>query len=246
MSAVLQGKVAVVTGGGGALGLAATRGLLEDGARVALVDLDALRLDTLSRFLRGERIVVAADAADPAAVRAAHERIVAELGPVDILVNAAGVSSDDLVAETADLSWRRVLAARLDGTFLWSRATLPDMCARGFGRIVNVGGHRGTPAARGAADAAAAGAIASLTAALAREGAPHGVTVNAVAPAYVRSPTVTENLTDAQRRQALAAIPAGRFGEPEEFAHVVRFLASPLAGFVTGAVLDLDGGLHLG
>ncbi len=241
----IQGKVAVVTGGAGGLGLAAVRALLEDNARVALVDLDALRLDTLSRFLRGERIVIAADVTDPAAVRAAHERVQAELGSVDILVNAAGASSDALVAATDEADWRRVLGARVDGSFLWSRAVLPEMMARGWGRIVNLGGHDPAAAPRGTADAAASGAVAALTAALAREGAPRGVTVNAIAPAFVRTPSTTENLTEAQRRQAHAAIPAGRFGEPEEFAHAVRFLVSPLAGFVTGTVLGIDGGLHL-
>ena len=242
----LQGKVAVVTGGAGSLGLAAVRALLEDEARVALVDLDALRLDTLSRFLRGERIVIAADVTDPAAVRAAHDRVRAELGPVDILVNAAGSSSGSLVEATDEAAWRRVIGARADGTFLWSRAVLPDMMARGWGRIVNLGSYGEPSAMRGTADAAAAGAVASLTGALAREGAPRGVTVNAIAPAFVRSPGTTEFLTEAQRRQVLATIPAGRFGEPEEFAHAVRFFASPQAGFVTGAVLGLDGGLHLG
>jgi 3-oxoacyl-[acyl-carrier protein] reductase len=242
----LQGKVAVVTGGAGALGLAAVRALLEDGARVALVDLDALRLDTLSRFLRGERIVVAADVADASAVRAAHERVTAELGPVDILVNAAGASSAAAgLAATDETTWRRVLAARLSGTFLWSRAVMPEMLARGWGRIVNVAGQGSASAPGGPADASAGGAIASLTAALALEGAPRGVTVNAVAPAFVRSEATGGHLTDAQARQILAAIPAGRFGEPEEFAHAVRFFASPLSGFVTGQTLRLDGGLHL-
>jgi 3-oxoacyl-[acyl-carrier protein] reductase len=241
----IRGKVAVVTGGAGALGLAAVRALLEDGARVALVDLDALRLDTLSRFLRGERIVVAADVTDTQAVRAAHERVRADLGPVDILVNAAGASTDSAIAATDMTAWRRVLGARLDGTFLWSRAVLPEMTTRGWGRIVNVGGHRASAAPRGTADAAASGAVASLTEALAREVASRGVTVNAIAPTFMRSPSATDHLTEAQRRQVLAALPAGRFGEPEEFAHAVRFLVSPLAGFMTGETLGLDGGLHL-
>lgn len=241
----LQGKVCVVTGGAGALGLAAVRALLEDGARVALVDLDALRLDTLSRFLRGDRIVIAADVAEAAAVRAAHERVRTELGPVDILVNAAGLSSETAATATDEAAWRRILDARVNGTFLWSRAVLPEMAERGWGRIVNVGGHEASPSSPGAADATASGAVASLTAALALEGAPRGVTANAIAPAYVRSPSSTENLSEARRRQALAALPAGRFGEPEEFAHAVRFLVSPLAGFVNGQVLGLDGGLRL-
>ena len=243
---MLKDKVAVVTGGAGALGLAAARALLEEGACVALVDLDALRLDTLSRFVRGDRIVVAADVTDATAVRAAHERIRSELGPVDILVNAAGASGGSPLATTDDAAWRRVLGAAIDGSFHWSRAAFPEMASRGWGRIVCVGGHEAAGAPRGAAEAAASGAIASLTQALAREGAGRGVTANAIAPAYVRSASVTEHLTEAQRRQALAAIPAGRFGEPEEFAHAVRFLVSPLAGFVTGEVIHLDGGLHLG
>ena len=247
MSAVpaLQGKVAVVTGGAGALGLAAVRALLEDGARVALVDLDALRLDTLSRFLRGDRIVVAADVSDAYAVRAAHERVRGELGPVDILVNAAGASSDGSATATDESAWQRIVGARLTGTFLWSRAVLPDMTSRGWGRIVVVGGLGSGTARGGPADAATEGGLASLTAALAREGAPRGVTVNAIAPAFVRSPSAAGNLSEAQSRQLLAGIPAGRFGEPEEFAHAVRFLVSPLSGFVTGQVLGLDGGSRL-
>jgi 3-oxoacyl-[acyl-carrier protein] reductase len=242
----LQGKVAVVTGGAGALGLAAARALLEDGAKVALMDLDVLRLDTLSRFLRGERIVVAGDVTDASAVRAAHERVRAELGPVDILVNAAGASSETALAATDESTWRRVLAARLSGAFLWSRAVFPEMASRGWGRIVNVGGPGSGTHDGGPADSAAGGAIAALTASLAREGASRGITVNAIAPAFVCAPSSTGHLTEAQMRRILAAIPAGRLGEPEEFAHAVRFLASPLAGFVTGQTIRLDGGFHLG
>ena len=241
----LEGKVAVVTGGAGALGLATVRALLEDGARVALVDLDALRLDTLSRFLRGERIVVAADVADGSAVRAAHERVAADLGPVDILVNAAGASSEAGLGDTDESTWRRILATRVSGTFLWSRAVMPGMLARGWGRIVNLSGEGSASAPGGPADASASGAIASLTAALAREGAARGVTVNAIAPSFVRSESAGGHLGDAQVRQILSTIPAGRFGEPEEFAHAVRFFASPSSGVVTGQTLRLDGGLHL-
>jgi 3-oxoacyl-[acyl-carrier protein] reductase len=97
----------------------------------------------------------------------------------------------------------------------------------------------------GTAFATSKGALAALTIALAREVAVHGVTVNGIAPAYVKSPALTEQMTEAQRRQILAQIPVGRFCEPEEFAHAVRFLASPLAGFVTGEILDVNGGLHM-
>lgn len=243
---ILKDKVAVVTGAAGAIGLAAARALMDDGARVALVDVDALRLDGIARFLRGPLLALPCDVSDAMAVRMAHERVQAELGTVDILVNAAGIASGTKVADTDEATWKRVLATRLDGTFLWSRAVLPGMTAKGWGRIVNAGGLEAKAGVigAGAADAAAAGAIASFTFALAREVAGSGVTANVIAPAFVRSVAATEQLTDAQRRQLLAAIPAGRFCEPEEFAHAVRFLASPLAGFITGEVIDLNGGVH--
>jgi 3-oxoacyl-[acyl-carrier protein] reductase len=241
----LEGKVAVVTGGAGALGLAAARMLLEEGLRLAIIDIDALRLDGVARFLRGEKLVLQGDVSDAFAVRSAHERVCGELGPVDILVNAAGASPASPASDSDEAQWRRVLAAGLEGAFLWSRAVLPGMVARGWGRIVNVGGSPGANRLPGAAQAVVAGGLVSLTSALARESAAQGVTVNTIAPAFVRSPAETEYLTEAQRRQALASIPAGRFGEPEEFAHAVRFLVSPLAGYVTGQTLGLDGGLHL-
>jgi 3-oxoacyl-[acyl-carrier protein] reductase len=246
MALMLEGKVAVVTGAAGTLGLAAARVLLEDGARVALVDRDALRLDTLSRFLRGNTIAIAIDVADPAAVRQAHDRVRADLGAVDILVNAAGASAGHTIAATDEAAWRRVLATRLDGTYLWCRSVLPDMAARGWGRIVNVCGIEGGRDAAGPAGATAAGGLAALTAALAREAAAQGITVNAIAPAFVSSPATTDQLAEARRRQLLASIPAGRFGDPEEFGHAVRFLVSPMAAYVTGEVLNVDGGLHLG
>ena len=241
----LNGKVAVVTGAAGTMGLACARMLMEEGARVALVDVDAMRLDNLIRFLRGSPLAVPCDVSDAHAVRQAHAQVEKALGPVDILVNNAGVSGEARIEATSDDEWRRVLAVNLDGAFFWSRAVLPSMKKRGWCRIVNVGSLDAKTGAAGAgpAHAASKGALASLTFSLARECAPHGVTVNAVAPAYVKSPLVTEQLNDAQRRQILAQIPVGRFCEPEEFAHAVRFLASPLSGFITGEVLDVNGGL---
>jgi 3-oxoacyl-[acyl-carrier protein] reductase len=240
----LKGKVAVVTGAAGTMGLACARMFMEEGARVALVDVDAMRLDNLTRFLRGSPLAVACDVSDAHAVRQAHAQVENALGPVDVLVNNAGVASHEKFEATSDGEWRRVLSVNLDGAFFWARAVLPSMRQRGWGRIVNVGSlsaKTGGPA-HGAAYAASKGAIASLTFALARECAAQGITVNAVAPAYVKTP-MTEQLNEAQRRQILAQIPVGRFCEPEEFAHAVRFLASPLSGFITGEVLDMNGGL---
>ena len=243
----LAGKIAVVTGAAGTMGLAVVRALLEDGAQVALVDIDALRLDSLIRFLRGATVAVSCDISEPGAVRQAHHQVETVLGPVDILVNNAGVLSNDKSESTTDDEWRRVMSVNLDGAFYWCRAVLPGMKKRGWGRIVNVGSLAAKTGGltAGTAYSTSKGALASLTFSLARESAAHGVTVNAIAPAYVKTPMVTEQLNEAQRRQVLAQIPVGRFCEPEEFAHAVRFLASPLAGFITGEILDVNGGLHM-
>ena len=243
----LAGKTVVVTGAAGTMGLAVVRSMLEEGAQVALVDVDAMRLDSLIRFLRGTTLAVACDVSQSGSVRQAHQQVEKVLGPVDVLVNNAGVLSNEKSATTNDNEWRRVMSVNLDGAFYWSRAVLPAMIQRKWGRIINVGSLASKTGGltAGTAYATSKGALTSLTFSLAREAAPHGVTVNAVAPAYVKTPMVTEQLNEAQRRQLLAQIPVGRFCEPEEFAHAVRFLASPLAGFITGEVLDMNGGLHM-
>jgi len=242
---VLQGKTAVVTGAAGTMGLAAVRALLEDGAKVALVDLDAMRLDTVVRSLRGATLPVTCDIADAAAVRGACRQVEQALGPVDILVNNAGILSNHKAEATDESEWRRVLAVNLDGAFHWAKAVLPGMKSRRWGRIVNVGSLAAKTGGltAGTAYATSKGALASLTFSLARECAAHGVTVNAIAPAYVKTPMVTDQLNEEQRRQLLAQIPVGRFCEPEEFAHVVRFLIDPLSGFITGEIVDLNGGV---
>jgi 3-oxoacyl-[acyl-carrier protein] reductase len=243
----LTGKTVVVTGAAGTMGLAVVRMMLEDGAQVALVDVDAMRLDGMIRFLRGATLAVPCDVSDSGAVKQAHLQVEKMLGPVDILVNNAGILGNEKAEATPDAEWRRVMAVNLDGAFYWARAVLPAMKQRGWGRIINVGSLAAKTGGltAGTAYATSKGALASLTFSLARETAAHGITVNAIAPAYVKTPMVTEQLNEQQRRHLLAQIPVGRFCEPEEFAHAVRFLASPLAGFITGEVLDVNGGLHM-
>jgi 3-oxoacyl-[acyl-carrier protein] reductase len=140
-----------------------------------------------------------------------------------------------------------VLAVNLDGAMFWSQCVVPGMKAAGWGRIVNVGSLASKTGGitAGTAYSVSKGALAALTFTLARELASHGVTANAIAPAYVNTPMVTEQLSEAQRQALLKQVPVGRFCEPEEFAHVVSFLVSPMSGFITGEVIDLNGGLHM-
>jgi 3-oxoacyl-[acyl-carrier protein] reductase len=222
----LRGKTAVVTGAAGTMGRAVVRFLEEDGLKVYGLD------------LRGDFVC---DITDPEAVNKAIRRI----GDVDVLINNAGILSNNKAEATTPEEWHKVLAANLDGAFYLSREVIPGMKARRWGRIVNtcsLAAKTGGLTA-GTAYAVSKGALTSLTFSLARELAPHGVTVNGISPAYVKTPMLTEGLTGAQRQALLAQIPVGRFCEPEEFAHVVRFLVSPLAGFITGEIVDLNGGL---
>jgi 3-oxoacyl-[acyl-carrier protein] reductase len=241
----LEGKVALVTGAAGTMGAAATQVLLEDGCKVAMVDFNEARNRALAAEFGNNALPFSFDISDVEAVHEGHARIVQALGPVDILVNNAGILSNNKVEATAPAEWRRVLGANLDGAFYLSQLVVPAMKSRGFGRIINTSSLAAKTGGltAGTAYSVSKGAMSALTFSLARELASFGVTANAIAPAYVKTPMITEQLNEEQRQKLLRDIPVGRFCEPEEFAHVVRFLASPLAGFITGEIIDLNGGL---
>jgi 3-oxoacyl-[acyl-carrier protein] reductase len=240
-------RVAFVTGAAGALGGAIARALLEEGHRVALLDSDRAAVDSLAAKLGGGVFALASDVSDASQVKAACEAVREKWGPVDILVNNAGILSNNKIVETSLEEWRRIHSVNLDGPYLLCRECVPAMRERRWGRIINIcslamktGG-----LTAGTAYTTSKGGLGSLTFSLARELAPHGVTANGIAPAYVRSKMITEQLSEAQRQELLRGIPVGRFCEPEEVAHVVVFLSSPLAGFITGEIVDINGGLHL-
>jgi len=244
-SRALQGKVALVTGAAGTMGQAAVRFLLEDGCRVALVDSNRALTLALAEELGPDTLPFCFDISDAAAVQAGHAQVVDAMGPVDVLVNNAGILSNHKAEAVDAAEWRRVLGVNLDGAFYLSQQVMPSMKARRTGRIINtcsLAAKTGGLTA-GTAYSVSKGALTSLTFSLARELASFGVTANGISPAYVKTPMITEQLTEQQRQALLKDIPVGRFCEPEEFAHVVRFLASPLAGFITGEVIDLNGGL---
>jgi 3-oxoacyl-[acyl-carrier protein] reductase len=240
-----QGRVAIVTGAAGTMGMAAAKRLAADNYKVALLDIAADRLSAVAKDLKGS-LAIAGDISQPEKVNAAVGEVESKLGPASVLVNNAGILSNNKSAETTPEEWRRVIGVNLDAAFYLARAVLPGMKQRRYGRIVNVcslamktGG-----LTAGTAYTTSKSAIGGLTFSLAREVAPFGVTVNGIAPAYVKTPMVTEQLTEAQRQALLAQIPVGRFCEPEEFAHCVAFLVSPMSGFITGEILDINGGLH--
>ena len=247
MIAVDPKRLSVVTGAAGVLGAAVSRRLVADGHRVLMMDVAADRLEAQARDIGDAASPLVADVGDPGEVERACAIIRNEHGRVDTLVHNAGVLSNHKSEGTSPEEWRQLMAVNLDGAFFLSRALLPGMRELGFGRVVNVcslamktGG-----LTAGTAYTASKGGLGALTFSLAREVAAHGVTVNAVAPAYVRTPMVTEQLSSEQRSALLRRIPVRRFCEPDEVAQLISFLVSTHAGFITGEIVDINGGLHM-
>lgn len=240
----LRGKTALVTGAAGSIGAAISKALADQGALVILVDLAAGPAQSLADAVDGHAVIV--DLSDAEAVSTMAADVLARFGRIDILVNNAGILSNAKIATTSLQEWHRVQSVNVDAAFLLAQAFLPGMRAARWGRVINMSSYAAKSGGltAGTAYSTSKSAMIGLTFSIAREVAGEGVTSNAVAPAYVMSPMISEQLSEAQRLAQLAAIPVGRFCEPEEVAHAVMFLASPLAGFITGEVVDLNGGLH--
>jgi 3-oxoacyl-[acyl-carrier protein] reductase len=242
----LQGKVALVTGAAGSIGAAVSRRLCEDGAHVVLIDRATEALDAVAGPLGDKATTAVLDLTNPAAISAAVADLARRFGHLDVLVNNAGILSNNKVADADYDEWRRIMAVNLDAAFLMSRAVLPSMRADRWGRIVMMSSFSAKSGGitSGTAYSTSKAALVGLTFTLARETTAQGITVNAIAPAYVMSPMVSEQLSAEQRAALIAQIPVGRFCEPAEIAHVVSFLASPMSGFITGEVIDVNGGLQ--
>jgi len=242
----LGGRVAIVSGAGHGLGFACAARLAEAGAAVLLNDLDGARVEASAGQLRNEgrrAVACAGDVASPEDVRRCVDAAVAELGRVDVLVNNAGIWPREPFLDAADDLWRRTLEVNLVGQLLLAQAVARRLIQQGEGgAIVNIASiaanvpHPDDLVAYGASKAGVVNATRSLAKAL----APHGIRVNAVLPGGMETPGVQ----DTPRRQG-ADIPLGHRADPDEVATAVLFLASPLAGYVTGAELVVDGGATL-
>lgn len=237
----LAGRVAFVTGAGQGLGAAIARALAQAGARVALADIDEANAQAVAAEVNG--LALPLDVRDEQAFNDRFAQAVAHFGAVDILVNNAARTPTTSLWDITPAEWDDVLAINLRGSFFGCRIAGRHMRARGAGRIVNLASLAGqqVSSATGAHYAASKAGLLALTRAFAQELAPHGVTVNALAPAAIDSPALAA--LPPERQQALkAGIPLGRFGLADEVAAAVVYLASPAAAFMTGATLDLNGG----
>lgn len=241
----LEGKVALVTGATGGIGAATARALHQAGATVAITGRRAAELEALAAELGSRVIVAPADLADPAAPAALVEKVEGEGGSLDILVNNAGFTRDMLALRMGDADWQAVLDVDLTAPFRLARAALRGMMKKRWGRIVSIASIVGVTGNAGQANYAAAKAgLIGMSKSLAQEVATRGVTVNVVAPGFVKT-AMTDALNEAQRTALLSRIPAARMGTPEDIAGAVVYLASPAAAWVTGQTLHVNGGMAM-
>ena len=243
----MEGRVALVTGGGRGIGRAIAARLAKGSAKVAISyranDAAAEETANLVREAGAECELFKGDVATPKDVEVLVNGIGEAFGPVEILVNNAGTTRDNILLRMKDAEFDEVLATNLKGTYLCTRAVLRGMVRARWGRIVNLSSVVGLLGNAGQANYAASKAgIIGFTKSVAREVAGRGITANAVAPGYVET-ELTGSLPESIKEQILGQVPVGRFGELEEVAEVVAFLASDSAAYITGQTIAVDGGM---
>lgn len=242
-------RVALVTGGMGGLGTAICKALAQSGHVVVANCLPGFAPQT--EWLAKTRAegfdfhVAEGDVSDFESCAAMVKKIEAELGPVDVLVNNAGITRDGMFRKMDKAQWDAVLTTNLDSVFNVTRQTLEGMAERGWGRVINISSVNGIKGQFGQANYSAAKAgIIGFSKAIAQEVAKKGVTVNAIAPGYIATEMVMA-IKQEVRDSITATIPAGRMGTPEEIGGLCAYLASDIAGYMTGATLNINGGLHM-
>jgi 3-oxoacyl-[acyl-carrier protein] reductase len=241
----LTGKTALVTGASGGIGGAIAQALHAAGASLALSGTRTAPLQALAADLGSRAQVLTCDLSDPASVEALPKAAAAAMGSVDILVNNAGITRDNLFMRMSDEEWQSVIDVNLTSTFRLCRGVLRGMMKARWGRIVNISSVVGATGNPGQGNYAASKAgMVGMSKSLAAEVASRNITVNCVAPGFITT-AMTDKLTEDQKSRILTSVPAGRMGEASEIAAAVLYLASPEAGYVTGAVLHVNGGMAM-
>jgi 3-oxoacyl-[acyl-carrier protein] reductase len=250
----LQGRIALITGASQGIGRACALALARAGATVAVAARNETKLDDVVAEIQAAAAdngtataaAFALDVANEESIRGCAKTVLDRFGKVEILVNNAGITRDGLLMAMKRADWDDVLATNLTGSFLLTQALLRPMLKNRWGRIINISSVVGRTGQAGQVNYAASKAgLIGLTLSLAREVASRGITVNAVAPGYIETP-MTAVLDEKQRTAMMAQIPLGRAGTDEEIAQSVAFLASDGAAYITGHVLDVNGGMFMG
>ncbi len=246
----LAGRNAVVTGGAAGIGQAVARRLAAEGASVAILDVDLPAAEKAAAEIGGGAIACGVDVSNGAQVRAAVERVHANLGPVHVLINNAGIEAFEPFSEIHEDSWDRIFAVNVRGTFLCTQAVVPDMIEANWGRIINISSSSAqTGAPRMVHYSSSKAALFGFTRSLAIELGPHGITVNAVPPSLIDTPMLRRSEREGKLGPGMHAIaerlPVQRPGTPDDIAGACAYLASEDAGFVTGQVLGVNGGRHM-
>jgi 3-oxoacyl-[acyl-carrier protein] reductase len=245
---IFEGKISVVTGASQGIGEAIACELAREGAELVLVDIQKDKLEEVARKIRaggGKAACYEANVADAAGVAAAVDVILRDHGRIDHLVNNAGIARDTLLMRMKDEDWDAVIGVNLKGTYNFSKAVLKHMISRRSGRIVNISSVVGIMGNFGQTSyAASKGGVIAFSKSLAREVATRGITVNCVAPGYIDTP-MTQKLSEDVKKAYLEIIPAKRFGLPKDVAYAVKFLLSDEADYITGQVIQVNGGMYM-
>ncbi|HZG09199.1 MAG TPA: 3-oxoacyl-[acyl-carrier-protein] reductase [Allosphingosinicella sp.] len=241
----LTGMTGLVTGASGGIGSAIARALAAQGARLAVSGSNEEKLEAFRSGLGGDHVALAANLSDAAAVDGLVPRAVEALGKIDILINNAGVTRDNLAMRMKDEEWGDVIRINLEATFRLARAALKPMMRARHGRIISITSVVGATGNPGQANYAASKAgVVGMSKALAQEVASRGITVNCIAPGFIRS-AMTEALPEAQKETLMGRIPSGRLGDGNDIAAAAVYLASREAAYVTGQTLHVNGGMAM-